>query len=111
MPEILRLLQYNIGLEEEKELMAMLDKFNQGRFTFEKLRDLLCQYSFKEDTQENLLEALKELDDDADGYISRQNLEPILKTLGEGLSQDEIKQFYDLVVDNECPKGPNMISI
>lgn len=28
LPEILRLLQYNVGLEEEKELMAMLDKFN-----------------------------------------------------------------------------------
>ena len=38
--EIMRLLQYNIGLEEEKLLLATIDK-GSGRITLEKLYNLL----------------------------------------------------------------------
>ena len=46
--EILQLLQYNVGLEETKELTVSLDKAGMGRFSVDKLVALLGSYSFQE---------------------------------------------------------------
>ncbi len=69
MPTILRLLQHNIGEDEDKELRYEVDKKNRGYFTLKELCNLLANFSFTEDTQASLLQALSELDTDADGFI------------------------------------------
>ena len=69
MPTILRLLQHNIGEDEDKELRYEVDKKNRGYFTLKELVNLLSNNSFTEDTQAGLLQALSELDNDADGFI------------------------------------------
>ena len=65
----MRLLQHNIGEDEEKELRFEIDKKSRGYFTCKELVNLLSKYSFAEDTQKGLLKALGELDTDADGFI------------------------------------------
>ena len=71
LPTILRLLQHNIGEEEDKELRYEVDKKNKGYFTMKELVNLLSEVTFKADTQADLLFALRELDTDADGFIER----------------------------------------
>ena len=43
------------------------------------------------------------MDDDADGFISKSEMEKYLKTMGEGLSDDELNKFMELAID---PDGP-----
>lgn len=107
--EILQMLQHNIGLQETKELTATLDKNNMGRFAMDKLVGLLGTHGFQEQSQDDLLRSFIELDDDADGMISKKEMERILKTMGEGLSDEELNYFFDLAVDPQGP--PDMINI
>ena len=51
LPNILRLLQHNIGEEEDKELRYEIDKKNKGYFTLRELTTLLANTGFKEQTQ------------------------------------------------------------
>ena len=75
----------------------------------DKLIGLLGKHSFQEQSQDDLLRSLIELDDDADGMISKKDMEKYLKTMGEGLSDDELNYFFDLAAD---PNGPSdMIDI
>ena len=79
-----------------------------GRFAMDKLVGMLGTYSFQEQTQEDLLKSFQELDDDADGFISKREMEKILKTMGEGLSDEELNTFFELA----CPEGsPDLIDI
>ncbi len=50
LPTILRLLQHNIGEDEEKELRFEIDKKSRGYFTCKELVNLISKYSFAEDT-------------------------------------------------------------
>ena len=47
LPNILRLLQYNIGEEEDKELRYEIDKKNRGYFTLRELTTLLSNIGFE----------------------------------------------------------------
>ena len=67
--------------------------------TVDKLYTLLSQYQFEEDTQEGLRAAFNELDNDADGFISKKDMTTYLKTLGEGLSDEELTEFYKVAID------------
>ena len=56
-----------------------------------------------------MLRSFQELDDDADGYISKKDMEKTLKTMGEGLSDEELQYFFKLAID---PDGdPEKINI
>ena len=90
LPDILRLLEYNIGKQEASELIYEIDKKNKGYFTLRDLTQLLTITGFKNDSQDELLTSLQELDDDGDGFISRQDLEGILTTIGETLDKEEL---------------------
>lgn len=50
LPTVLRLLQHNVGKDEEKSLSYEIDKKNRGYFTMNELIKLLEKYSFLEDT-------------------------------------------------------------
>ena len=70
-----------------------------GRFAMDKLVGLLGTHGFQDQSQDDLLRSFIELDDDADGMISKKEMERILKTMGEGLSDEELNYFFDLAVD------------
>ena len=46
LPNILRLLQHNIGEEEDKELRYEIDKKNRGYFTMRDLTSMLANTGF-----------------------------------------------------------------
>ena len=47
LPNILRLLEYNIGKVEEAELIYEVDKKNKGYFTMRELTSLLTNTAFE----------------------------------------------------------------
>ena len=110
LPTILRLLQHNIGEDEDKELRYEVDRKNRGYFTLKELINLLANFSFHDDTQSGLLQAFSELDTDADGFIEFSELEDYLKSVGEPLSEEEISLFKQLSRD-ESSDRPTLVDI
>lgn len=62
-------------------------------FLFEDLIELLQEVTFQEDTEDTLMQALLDLDDDGDGFIPKEEMMNYLTSMGEAFSQDEIKDF------------------
>ena len=102
LPDILRLLEYNIGKQEAAELIYEVDKRNKGYFTLKDLTSLLTMTGFKRDEQHELLTSLQELDDDGDGYISKKDLEGILTSIGETLDKEELNYFMELAIEPDA---------
>ena len=50
LPTILRLLQHNIGEEEDKELRVEIDPKSLGSFRLKDLVDLISKIKFEEDS-------------------------------------------------------------
>ena len=65
---------------------------------------LLSKYTFKNDKQSELLEAFKEIDNDADGFISKTEIRKYMVSLGEPLESDELDYLLELAQD---PNNPN----
>ena len=74
------------------------------------LKNLLEHYKFEIDKQYELLEAFREIDHDADGYISRADLTTYMQTMGEPLDANEMKYMLDLASDPSS-KNREMINI
>lgn len=74
-------------------------------FLFEDLLELLQEVTFEEDTEDALMQALLDLDDDGDGFIPKEEMLTYLSTMGEAFSQEEIKDFLSYAVKAE-PKDP-----
>ncbi len=60
-----------------------IDKKNKGYFTLNDLIQFLSDFQFHEDTEEELLQALQELDQGADGFIPKRVLVQFLTSMGE----------------------------
>ena len=85
--------------------MFEIDKKNKGFFTLRDLATLLTNTGFKQDTQDDLIAQLQELDDDADGFIKKEELAMILSTIGEGLEQNELSLFMELAAESKSGRS------
>ena len=87
-----------------------MDKKNKGFFTMKDLISLLSNRGFEQHSQQELLTSLQELDDDADGYIQKEELGLVLSTIGEGLDRDELAKFMELASEPNSDR-PGLINI
>ena len=71
---------------------------------------LLSNRSFETQSQDELLKSLQELDDDADGYIGKDEMRMIMTTIGESLDREEMQKLMELAHDSESPK-PDLFDI
>ena len=71
---------------------------------------LLNETGFQEDTTSDLLKALQELDDDADGFVEKETIAKALTNLGEGLSREEVEMLLEIASDPNC-KSPGLVDI
>jgi len=55
-------------------------------FLFEDLLELLQEVTFQEDTEDVLMQALLDLDDDGDGFIPKEEMLNYLSSMGEAFS-------------------------
>ena len=74
------------------------------------LVNLLSHYKFEIDKQIGLLEAFREIDHDADGFISRKDLTTYMLSMGEPLEQSEMQYLLDLA-DDPSQKNKDLINI
>ena len=77
--------------------MLFVDKKSIGFFSKTDLYNLLANYSFQLDKQKELLQSFMELDQDADGYIPKDEIKNILMSLGEPLDEREMDYLLQLV--------------
>ena len=71
---------------------------------------LLNVTGFKEDTTSDLLKALQELDDDADGFVDKETISQALTHLGEGLGREEVQMLLEIATDPNSEK-PGLVDI
>lgn len=91
---VLRLLNINMYEREILELEQLMEaKRKKNYFHFEDLVELLRDYHFLEDTEADLLGALRELDEDGDGLIPIEEMARFLTTMGETFTEEEINDF------------------
>eukprot|EP00347_Sterkiella_histriomuscorum_P016552 403352759 len=99
LPIILRLLNKNISEKDSVELQYEIDKKHRGYFTLNDLIQLLSEFQFKEDTEMDLLNALQELDQGADGFIPKDMFVQYLTTVGEIFTQEEVNEFLKYALE------------
>ena len=91
-------------------MILQVDRKGLGYFSVNDMLRLLSQYKFQTDQQKKLLESFRELDHDADGYISKEVLERYMVSMGEPLQDFELKYLMDLATD-KTSDHPNDIDI
>ena len=62
---------------------------------------LLSHYKFQIDKQKDLLEAFREIDHDADGFITQEELSKYMTGFGEPLEQKEMQYLMELAIEPE----------
>lgn len=89
--------------------MLFVDRKQQGYFSENDLVILLSSYKFDIDKQSELLEAFRELDHDADGFVPRDQMIKYMTSMGEPLEQFEINYMMELA--QQEGGDPNLIDI
>ena len=81
-------------------MQLQVDGKSKGFFNLEQLLTLLGEFEFKQDTEEEIIEAFRELDHDGDGYIPSEEFGKYLSQMGEGFNSEEIKEFMTYALVN-----------
>ena len=81
-----------------------------GYFSVGDMVRLLSVYRFRCDKQKELLEAFREIDQDADGFIPKSEMVQYMQQMGEPLEEHEINYLLDLAHDPSSDK-PDEIDI
>ena len=92
---ILRALAHNPTNEEVNTLMSRVDPEKGGTFNCPDLISLISNMDLKSDTLEDLVEALKVLDQDQDSKLSVKELIYSLRNGGEAMEEDEIQEILN----------------
>lgn len=89
----LRVLGFNPTLEELRAMIAKIDTNQTGRVDFNEFTQIILKKISEAQSTEALIRSFNNLDIDMDGYITLEDLTTVAETLGEDLSQDEIKEI------------------
>ena len=89
----LRVLGFNPTIEELRNMIAKVDINQTGRIDFNQFTMILLKKISEAQPNESLIRSFNNLDIDMDGYVSLQDLTEVAQTLGEDLSQDELKEI------------------
>lgn len=92
-------LGYNLQVSEVDEIFENFS-LNKEEIDFKRFADYLGKRNKEYDFEEELMECFEDLDKDKDGKISDKELKYALLTLGEELSDGEIKELIDQVNPN-----------
>ena len=87
----------NLGqTPSEAELQDMINEVDidgNGTIDFKEFLGLMARKMRDADTEEELIEAFKVFDRDGDGLISGNELQHVMNSLGENISQDEVEEM------------------
>ena len=87
----------NLGqTPSEAELQDMINEVDidgNGTIDFKEFLGLMARKMRDADTEEELIEAFKVFDRDGNGLISGNELQHVMTSLGENISQDEVEEM------------------
>ena len=87
----------NLGQSpSEAELQDMINEVDidgNGTIDFKEFLGLMARKMRDADTEEELIEAFKVFDRDGNGLISGNELQHVMTSLGENISQDEVEEM------------------
>ena len=87
----------NLGqTPSEAELQDMINEVDidgNGTIDFKEFLGLMARKMRDADTEEELIEAFKVFDRDGNGLISGNELQHVMNSLGENISQDEVEEM------------------
>ncbi|OHS94602.1 EF hand family protein [Tritrichomonas foetus] len=89
----LRVLGFNPTLEELRAMIAKIDTQETGKVDFNEFTQILLKKISEAQPTDALVRSFNNLDIDMDGYITLEDLTTVADTLGEDLSQDELKEI------------------
>ena len=90
---VMRGLGQNPTEEELKQMIREVDLDGNGTIDFKEFLCLMVKKMKDTDTEEELLEAFKVFDRDGNGLISGNELQHVMTSLGENISQDEVEEM------------------
>lgn len=97
LKQVMLSLGQNPSDKDLQEMINIVDANGDGEIDFEEFLVMMSMRAEERDTDGELLEAFKLFDLDGGGTISRNELETLMKCLGQDLTTEEITQIIDEV--------------
>jgi len=93
LANVMKSLNQDPSEQELHDMIAEVDYDGNGRIDFEEFVTLMNRRSKETDTEEEVINAFKVFDKDANGLISSTELRHIMTTLGDKLTEDEVEEM------------------
>lgn len=87
----LRALGFNPSREEIERLVGSTSQ--SGKIDFHEFLDIIISKVSEPDTSEDIARAFSMLDIEGKGYITKESLQKVINSLGEGLSEEEVEKM------------------
>lgn len=88
------------------DLMNEIDQDGNNEIDFDEFLSLMARQAGVKDSEQEIIEAFKVFDKNGDGHISKSELQNVLQSIGEKLTQEELDTMFD-----EVSNGKGEISI
>ena len=85
--------EVDIDGKELQDMINEVDIDGNGTIDFKEFLGLMARKMRDADTEEELIEAFKVFDRDGNGLISGNELQHVMTSLGENISQDEVEEM------------------
>ena len=93
LANVMRSLNQDPSEAELIEMIAEVDQNGNGKIDFEEFVTLMNRRSKETDTEEEVINAFRVFDKDANGLISSTELRHIMTTLGDKLTEEEVDEM------------------
>lgn len=94
LQELLKSFKSFITDEEAQEMINRTSKNKDGMLRFPEFMKMMAKGEKKSEAEEELVSAFKVFDKNGDGFISPAELKETITSIGEKLSDDEIKTMF-----------------
>lgn len=88
------------------DLMNEIDQDGNNEIDFDEFLSLMARQAGVKDSEQEIIEAFKVFDKNGDGHISKSELQNVLQSIGEKLTEEELDTMF-----NEVSNGKGEISI
>lgn len=89
-------LGYNLSNEEIRNLVSYYDKDASGTVDLSEFISLMTHKIQEQEEENEILEIFELYDRNGDGYLSKEELEMVLKEAGENIKSEDLDVFFEV---------------